>query len=322
LDENILIDAIEEISSVYAEQHGRHPVNVSHWDPSDEFIHFLQAAVPVPKYDDLIRYRYSYMVEERGSVLSKLGIRSESAAVFFTENGSMSILAVANFLSALSVEHVHVLSPYYFITTHSLEKFGLRVLEVPHRSIRDHEHWPATLGIRPGDALWVTNPIYNTGNYAIETQREALLHLANKGVRIILDETLAITPTALAEQLIGHRNALGIYTPHKSICLNRLKFSVVAFHLDYEDFFDDWGDVLFGGLSGSAGAAITHFLSSHFDSYRDAFLTQVERARSWHHDLLRISFVAKSSGRCGRIFPVLKSTRPAGVFSTHRSWSH
>jgi hypothetical protein len=286
LDENVLIDAIEEISTAYAEQHGRHPVNVSHWDPSDEFIRNLRAAKPIPKHYDLIRYHYSYMVEERRSVLTKLGITSDSVAPFFTENGSMSILAVANFLSALSVKTVHVLSPNYFITMYSLEKFGLRALEVPHRDIRENVHWPARLGIKSGDALWLTNPIYNTGSYAIEAQCEEILHLAQSGVRVILDETLAITPTVLAERIIGHRNALGIYTPHKSICLNRLKFSVVAFHADYEDFFDDWGDVLFGGLSASATAAISHFVSSEFDSYRSAFLTQVERARSWHENLV------------------------------------
>jgi histidinol-phosphate/aromatic aminotransferase/cobyric acid decarboxylase-like protein len=286
LAENVLIDAIENISLGYANKYGRPPLNVSHWDPSDEFIRNLRVAVRVPKENDLVRYRYSYMVEERLAVFSKLGLVSTSTAGLFTENGSMSILAVANFLSAASVKHVHVLAPYYFITTHSLEKFGLHVSEIPHGDTRRDGSWPAGLKLGLGDALWITNPIYNTGNYFIEELRDVFLGLAESGVIIVLDETLAVTPTKLATSLVGHRNVLGIYTPHKSICLNRLKFSLIAFHLDYEDFFDDWGDVLFGGLSASATEAVSHFLSEDFDEYRLHFLALVDSTRSWHQDLL------------------------------------
>jgi histidinol-phosphate/aromatic aminotransferase/cobyric acid decarboxylase-like protein len=286
LAENVLIDAIEHISLGYADKYGRPPLNVSHWDPSDEFIRNLRVAIRIPKQKDLVRYRYSYMVEERLAVFSKLGLVSTSTAGLFTENGSMSILAVANFLSAASVKHVYVLAPYYFITTHSLEKFGLRVSDIPHRDTRQQASWPTDLQLASGDALWITNPIYNTGNYFIEEQRDLFLGLAESGVRIILDETLAVTPTKLATSLVGHRNVFGIYTPHKSICLNRLKFSLVAFHLDFEDFFDDWGDVLFGGLSASATEAVTHFLSPDFDTYRLRFMTLVDSTRHWHQELL------------------------------------
>lgn len=136
LEENVLIDAIDHISLVYAEKNGRQPLNVSHWDPSDEFIRNLRTAIPIPKCEDLVRYCYSYMIEERHAVLAKLGLISASVAGLFTENGSMSILAIANFLSACSVQNVYLLAPYYFITTHSLEKFGLRVREVQSRVTR------------------------------------------------------------------------------------------------------------------------------------------------------------------------------------------
>jgi hypothetical protein len=134
--------------------------------------------------------------------------------------------------------------------------------------------------------LWITNPVYNTGVYSLEECANELLTMAEQGTLIVLDETLALTPTVFANVLGGHPNVIGIYTPHKAICVNGLKFSIVTFHSDLEDFFDDWGDVLFGGLSISAVTAISHFLSPEFDAYREAFLTSIERTRGWHNKLL------------------------------------
>ena len=98
--------------------------------------------------------------------------------------------------------------------------------------------------------------------------------------------SLALTPTNVPRALGGHKNFVGIYTPHKALCVNGLKFSIIAFHPDLEDFFDDWADVLFGGLSLSSSAAIGHFLSAEFDNYRNAFICSIETARAWHNDLL------------------------------------
>jgi hypothetical protein len=61
---------------------------------------------------------------------------------------------------------------------------------------------------------------------------------------------------------------------------------MVAFHPSFEYFFDDWADILSGGLSVSACAAIEHFLSKEFDNYQQAFLNLVEDARTWHTKLL------------------------------------
>ena len=49
---------------------------------------------------------------------------------------------------------------------------------------------------------------------------------------------------------------MGIYTPHKSVCMNGLKFSVIAFHPSHQKIFQDLADILLGGLSLSAVGAI------------------------------------------------------------------
>src|SRR5258707_637129 len=78
------------------------------------------------------------------------------------------------------------------------------------------------------------------------------MSIADAGAYVVVDEALAFPPTRIALSLGGHSNFIGIYTPHKSICINGMKCSLVAFHPTLEDFFDDWADVLSGGLSVSA----------------------------------------------------------------------
>jgi len=226
------------------------------------------------------------MVDEKKAVLAKLGISSQNASCLFTENGSMSISAIANWLSANATARVVLLSPSYFTTKYNLNRLGIEVVEEHLSRDGGNYHWPNGTSIKSPDVLWVTNPVYNTGDYSLEKYAERLIKIADSGVRVVLDETLAITPTHFAGNLIGHKNIVGIYTPHKAVCLNALKFSIVALPQDEEDFFDDWGDILFGGLSGSASAAIKHYISPQFDTYRDAFIRHVEAARSWHAALI------------------------------------
>jgi histidinol-phosphate/aromatic aminotransferase/cobyric acid decarboxylase-like protein len=274
------------LAAQYRERHGREPVNVSHWDPSPELARKLKKLLPIPRLENPISYQYSYLITERPDVLAKLGFLNSSISGLFTENGSLSISAVANWLSSAGSKQVSLFSPSYFITAHCLRRFGLNVKEISLPRKDNRYVWPEDFSIEPGNVLWVTNPIYNTGDYSIERYIDNIRFLADAGVLVVVDEAIALTPTMISRTLGGHRNFVGIYTPHKSICVNSLKFSIVTFNSELEDFFDDWADVLFGGLSLSSSAAIKHFLSVGFDEYRSAFLRSIEITRAWHNDLL------------------------------------
>src|SRR4051794_16363702 len=68
-----LIDEIEALSAGYEERHGRPPVNVSHWDPSEEFMGKLSLALPVFPQHSSVFYNFSYFLESHAQVRSKLG---------------------------------------------------------------------------------------------------------------------------------------------------------------------------------------------------------------------------------------------------------
>jgi hypothetical protein len=106
-------------------------------------------------------------------------------------------------------------------------------------------------------------------------------------VTVVADEALAQVPTDMARVLGGHRRFIGLYTPHKSICMNGLKFSLIAFHKEHEGTFEQWADILAGGLGLSALAAVEHFLSPEFDRYRVKFLALTKAAADFNTDLVQ-----------------------------------
>lgn len=295
LPEKILIQQIESLMSQWQAGHGIAPVNVSHWHPSHEVLQNLQMQVPLsvldplasPQACDPIPYRYSQGLPATDAVLRKLGFCADRVGALITENGTTSISAVANWLKLQGVTEVTLLTPYYYATSYSLLRLGLSVREVALERGADGAYQiPADLDLQSHQALWITNPIYSTGLYSLEASCDLLRRIADAGAVVVADESLALRPTAIARCLGGHENFVGIYTPHKSICMNGVKFSIVVVHPRHQATLEDWAEVLSGGLSLSAAIAIQHFVTSSFDEYRESFSRLMRRMRDWHVDLV------------------------------------
>jgi hypothetical protein len=287
IDELVLLDEIEALAEDYRNRHGRLPTDVSHWDPSKEIMDALRWVLPVVTFNNPVPYRYSYLIDQRATILERLGFPSGASAALVTDNGSVSIASVANWLLLFGVRCVNLLRPCYFTTPHNLRRLGIAVRSVAVPREFGEYSLPVDLDLAHGDAIWLTNPVYNTGIYSLEFCTKELLRIADAGALVVADEALALPPSRIAAALGGHRNFIGIYTPHKSICVNAFKFSVIAFHPDYENAFTDWADVLSGGLSLSATAATEHFLTQDFEAYRTEFLKLIDETQAWHKGLLQ-----------------------------------
>jgi aspartate/methionine/tyrosine aminotransferase len=284
LPELALIDAIDALADVYTAREGRRPINVSDWDPSDHVSARLRSRIPPLSLEDAAPYRYSYLFRSTPRVLKKLGFASQHARALIVENGTSCIAAIANWLKLRQVAEVTLLTPYYFTTPYNLKRLGIAVREVPAQ--RDGSYGlPSNLKVRQGQALWLTNPIYSTGMYSLELYIDQLVQMADSGVLIISDEALALGPSKIASRLGGHRNYISISSPHKSICINGLKFSAIVFHSSHLEIFEDWADVLSGGLSIAAVAAVEHFLTPAFDGYQSQFIQLINETRKWHSSI-------------------------------------
>jgi aspartate/methionine/tyrosine aminotransferase len=285
LPELALIDAIDALADVYTARVGQRPINVSHWDPSEHLSALLRSRTPALSIEDTAPYRYSYLLRRTPQVLEKLGFASQHARALIAENGTSCIAAVANWLNLRQISEVTLLTPYYFTTPYNLRRLGISVREVPAQRNGSYG-LPSDLKISRGQALWLTNPIYSTGMYSLELYIDQLVEIADSGVVIISDEALALGPSRIGARLGGHRNYISISSPHKSICVNGLKFSAIVFHSNHLEVFEDWADILSGGLSIAAVAAVDHFLTPAFDRYQTQFVSLINETRKWHSSIV------------------------------------
>jgi aspartate/methionine/tyrosine aminotransferase len=221
-------------------------------------------------------------VAETAAVIAKLGANPENNSGVFTPSTTTSILCVLNWLKSQARHRIVVACPAYFSLFHAARRFGIATRPVYlRRSATGFQLGPAVgrLGKTPG-VLWLTNPVYGAGVY-LENDDIALVNqLLTKGWTVIADECLALSGRELVRQLGHHPNFVGIYSPHKGVCMNGVKFSAVVFHTQHQAFMERWADVWYGGLGASNSLALAHFLSANFDGYATAFTTMIGRLRT------------------------------------------
>lgn len=203
--------------------------------------------------------------------------------------------------------------PSYFSLTHACRRFGLTLNRAYlKRSNGGFTLPPANSSIwREPSVLWLTNPVYGAGVYLSKADVLFISGLLKSGWTVVADECLALPGQELIRMLGEHKNFVSIYSPHKSVCINGIKFSVVLFSRKHLAFMERWADVWYGGLGCSSSLAIIHFLSANFDSYQSIFLRSIARQRKIVDQLCTKSYVetdAKAKGHfVSCYFPTLSS---------------
>jgi aspartate/methionine/tyrosine aminotransferase len=279
------VDRLIEIAEAYCKLFGRSPANLSHWDPAEHSSRFRRH-LRVPQLREPVAYRFPFQLNAREHLLTRLGYSHPSRRVLVTENGTSAVLAAANSLALLGVTSVKVVAASYFASRYALWRCGIDV---------GQEHWirgPTgftlpPLPLSPGEAVWLESPIFNTGVKIGEREVLRLAELAENGHFIVVDEVLSGGSSAPSAALQSSSRFIAVHAPHKSICVNGLKFGAVCFDRIYYDVFDQWSDVLNGALSLSAEAAVDHFLSPDFDGYRRVVEEECRDGETWLLQQLR-----------------------------------
>lgn len=277
---------LRELAEEYQRQNGAFPFALSHWDPSDHTMKVLLKDLRLPQPPLPVRYIYSYYLDFGQQVLERLGLREAAQGCFLVPAGTNAMLLAIWWLKSLNIDRLIVLCPAYFPVFYASDIMGL-----PHTKIYIRRHlgkWQLPQDeiidtIRAANsktAVWVTNPVYCAGEYLCDEDTKFLKSLLLKGVIVIVDECLAITGQELCRKLSGSEHFLGIYSPHKSVCINAAKFAALVFDNKHQQFFDRWADVLVGGLSASSHSAISHFLGDNFLHFESAFLQYVNKVRA------------------------------------------
>jgi len=194
-----------------------------------------------------------------------------------------------NWLAAIGMKQITVCSPAYFSLFHICRRYGIEISEkFMARSPQGYDLPELTElnQCEPG-VLWLTNPIYSTGVPIRTEDVKIIACLLEGGWHVIADECLAVQGVELGRSLGHHPRFVGIYAPHKGICINAVKFSAILFNKRNQRFFDHWADILYGCLSISTKAAIAHFLSSNFETYGNMFFERINLAKRFIQSAIR-----------------------------------
>lgn len=279
------MDNIFEIEHKVLETTGIQVNNVSHWDSSSKFQQSMNRVLHFPREVYPWNYHYSYSIPEkyREKLLSRIGINScvDAVPIIFPSS-TISIVNILNLLSKCGKKKMCILQPSYFSVAPCCEKFGIDYefeyitfnnfgIQIPFENIINNQY----------DCIWITNPIYSAGILLDKNYIKQLLALKEKGIMLIFDESLIIPGYETARNIEFDINTIAIYSPHKAISMNGVKFSAVICNSFYEDFFDHWIDVFSGALSCSNRNAIYHYVS---DNYLNSCLPQynnyIEKVRT------------------------------------------
>ena len=114
------------------------------------------------------------------------------------------------------------------------------------------------------DCVWITSPVFCTGFYFDEEHKRNIAQIKSKGITIIFDESLALPGKELIRSFPIDPEVFAIYSPHKAISINGLKFAIIVCEKCYEDFLEQWIDVFSGALGGSNRDAVFHYLSPNY----------------------------------------------------------
>ena len=115
------------------------------------------------------------------------------------------------------------------------------------------------------NAVWLTSPVFCTNIVFNKNEMNKLDFLLKRKTYLICDESLASIYMQISPHLINNEYLFSIYSPHKVLGTNAMKFSCIITHQIHQSFFDMWTDLFAGGMSISSEMAITHFLSSNYE---------------------------------------------------------
>lgn len=229
-------------------------------------------------------YTYSFSVKERQQVLKNLGVLPEnlhSTMGLLLQSSTIAIVNMVNLLVQLKQKKICILQPAYFSVASCCSMFSLEYDTEQIIFTDNHPRIPISQIITGGyDCIWITSPIFCTGYYPDEEYLKDIDALRSTGMILVFDESLALPGKELIRSFPINRKSFAIYSPHKAISINGLKFSIIVCDKIYEDFLEQWVDIFSGALSGSNRDAVFHYISPNYlNACYPAYKSYIDKAK-------------------------------------------
>lgn len=286
INEIFVLDEIFSLEQKTEKEFGIPIPNISHWDSSYTFQkHMAQILVlPDASLPWNYYYTYSFSVKERQQVLKNLGVLPEnlhSTMGLLLQSSTIAIVNMVNLLVQLKQKKICILQPAYFSVASCCSMFSLEYDTEQIIFTDNHPRIPISQIITGGyDCIWITSPIFCTGYYPDEEYLKDIDALRSTGMILVFDESLALPGKELIRSFPINRKSFAIYSPHKAISINGLKFSIIVCDKIYEDFLEQWVDIFSGALSGSNRDAVFHYISPNYlNACYPAYKSYIDKAK-------------------------------------------
>lgn len=317
IDEICVMDDIFSIEKKVEQKYGIHIPNVSHWDSSVAFQKHMTQALVLPPQSLPWNYCYTYSIskEERLQVLKHLGVQTQqlqSVMGLFVQSSTIAIVNMINLLVHFNRKRLCILQPAYFSVATCCSTLSLDYGTEQISFINGVPRMPMDKIIEGKyDCIWITSPIFCTGYYPDKEFIQNIKFLKSLGMTLVFDESLTLPGKELVRSFLIDQKVFAIYSPHKSIAINGLKFATIICNIFYEDFLEQWVDVFSGALGISNRDAILHYITPNYlEECYPAYKKYIDLARKVVSDIVEqysfASMLPLTEGHYINIFLALK----------------
>lgn len=287
IDEIFVMDDIFSLEEKVKDQYGIPIPNVSYWNSSRAFQNQMAKVLVLPEPSLPWNYYYTYSIsaKDRQQVLQNLGVPESQLQMtmgLLLQSSTIAIVNMINLLVHYNRKRLCILQPAYFSVASCCSMFSLDygIEQISFDTGRPQIPLDKILG-GDYDCVWITSPIFCTGFYFDDDHKKAIEKMKSAGLTVIFDESLALPGKELIRSFPIDSKVFAIYSPHKAISVNGLKFAVIVCEKCYEDFLEQWIDVFSGALGGSNRDAVFHYISQNYLKYcYPTYKSYVEAAKA------------------------------------------
>lgn len=246
----------------------KQPVNLSYWNSGSEYKNRLSKILKYETEQDLFDYEYWFPKDARKLIAKKLGFSDKDHDNLLyapISQSTLSIVTLAVFLSKQKAK-LGIVAPVYFTVETCCTD-----LKVPYTLFEDFmENINETFDVElllcsDCDAFWFTSPVNSCSIYYNKRVTDGIQKLLDAGKLVIIDESLCVNGMELSRTFGAQENLLYIYSPHKTLGIQGIKFSEIVVHNKYYDDIDSLEDCYGGSLNYSCQQGSVHFASGNFD---------------------------------------------------------
>ena len=244
------------------------PVNLSYWNSGSDYKRLLTETLKLDGQADLFDYQYYFPEDVEAVIACKLGFSAQDCKKLYFHPLTQSTLSIA-ILSVLLLKmgvKLGIIAPAYFSVQSCFDDLKLPYARFDGFMENINAAFDADLLLQSDcDAFFFTSPVNSCGIYFNAGVRAGIQKLLDAGKLVILDESLCINGRELCRAFGAQENLIYIYSPHKTLGIQGIKFSTLVVHRKFYEEIDSLNDGYGGSLNYSCQQGYLHFASPNFD---------------------------------------------------------